>query len=73
MAKASAKPAGLEPALVRLEEIVEQMNGECTIDRSIELYAEAVKLVEYASERLGKARQQVDKMMVAKGVQDAEV
>lgn len=73
MAKTAAKPTNLEAAMARLEEVVTLMNGECTLDESIALYTEAVKLIEYAGGRLDTARQKVEKLVAAKETDDGTV
>lgn len=57
-----AKQLSLEEAIGRVEQIAEKMAGEISIDESIALYAEAVKLIEYASGKLETARQKVEKL-----------
>lgn len=52
----------LEEAIRRVEEIAEKLAGEIPIDDSITLYAEAVKLIEYAGGKLETARQKVEKL-----------
>ena len=56
------KPTTLESAIKRLEEIVAQMGGEISVDDSIKLYGEAVKLVEFADKKLEAARLKVEKL-----------
>lgn len=57
-----AKQMSLEDAIGRVEAIAEQLAGEISIDESIALYAEAVKLIEYAGGKLETARQKVEKL-----------
>lgn len=52
----------LESAIKRLEEIVAQLGGEISVDDSIKLYGEAVKLVEFADKKLEAARLKVEKL-----------
>ena len=56
------KPTTLESAIKRLEEIVAQLGGEISVDDSIKLYGEAVKLVEFADKKLEAARLKVEKL-----------
>lgn len=53
----------LEEALTRLEEISEAMDGKITIDESLTLYGEAVKLIDFANAKLNTAKQKVEKLM----------
>lgn len=57
-----AKQISLEEAIARIEQIADQMAGDISIDESITLYAEAVKLIEYAGGKLETARQKVEKL-----------
>ena len=57
-----AKQMTLEEAISRVEIIAEKLEGEISIDESITLYAEAVKLIEYAGVKLDTARQKVEKL-----------
>ena len=56
------KPTTLESAIKRLEEMVAQLGGEISVDDSIKLYGEAVKLVEFADKKLEAARLKVEKL-----------
>ncbi len=56
------KPTTLEAAIKRLEEIVAQLGGEISVDDSIRLYGEAVKLVEFADKKLEAAKLKVEKL-----------
>lgn len=60
------KSTTLEAAIQRLEEIVEQLDSEVTLDESIKLYAEAVKLVEFAGAKLEGAKLRVEKLSASK-------
>ncbi|MCI8649275.1 MAG: exodeoxyribonuclease VII small subunit [Anaerotruncus sp.] len=60
------KPTTLEAAMKRLEEITNLMDGELSIDDSIKLYAEAVKLIELATGRLENAKLKVEKLTAQK-------
>lgn len=57
-----AKQMSLEEAISRVEQIADKLAGEISIDESIALYAEAVKLIEYAGNKLETARQKVEKL-----------
>lgn len=57
-----AKQMSLEEAIGRVEQIAEKLSGEISIDESIALYTEAVKLIDYASGKLETARQKVEKL-----------
>ncbi|MBC8584206.1 exodeoxyribonuclease VII small subunit [Youxingia wuxianensis] len=65
------KQQTLETAIQRLEEITAQMNdSELTVDQSITLYTEAVKLIEFSEKKLADAKLKVEKLSV--GVQNEE-
>ena len=57
-----AKQMSLEEAISRVEKIAEKLEGDISIDESITLYAEAVKLIEYAGGKLDTARQEVEEL-----------
>ena len=49
-----------ESAMLRLEEIVNQLDGgKATLDDSLKLYEEGIKLVRLCSDRLDKAEQKI--------------
>lgn len=57
-----------EEALLKLEVIIKDLeNGEIDLDKSIEKYEEAMKLVKFCSEKLEKASKTVNKIMVSDG------
>lgn len=58
-----AKQMSLEEAITRVEQIADKLAGEISIDESIALYAEAVKLIDYAGNKLETARQKVEKLL----------
>lgn len=60
------KPATLEAAVKRLEEIAVMMDGDISLDESLKLYGEATKLIELASERIETAKLQVEKLSAGK-------
>lgn len=56
----AAKKQNFEEALARLEEIAELMeSGELSLDDSVKLYKEGVKLSAFCAEKLTKAQQEV--------------
>lgn len=57
-----SKSMSLEGAMKRLEEIAAQMNTEISIDESIDLYAEAVKLIKFSNDKLTSAKLRIDKL-----------
>ncbi len=61
-----SKGMTLEQTLDRLEEIAEKMAGELTIDESIKLYTEAVKLIQQADSKLEAAKLKVEKLSAPK-------
>lgn len=57
-----------EEALLKLEVIIKDLeNGEIDLDKSIEKYEEAMKLVKFCSEKLEKASKTVNKIMASDG------
>ena len=49
-----------EKAEKRLQEIVKELeSGECTLDKSIELYDEGLKLASYCTQKLNNAKQKI--------------
>ena len=49
-----------EKAELRLQEIVKELEfGECTLDKSIELYDEGLKLASFCSKKLEEAQQKI--------------
>lgn len=54
------KEMTFESAMSRLEEIVNQLDGgKATLDDSLKLYEEGIKLVRLCSDRLDKAEQKI--------------
>ena len=68
-----SKSITLEGAVGRLEEILARMNGEISIDESINLYGEAVKLIDFANGKLETARLKVEKLTAPKEAGDEPV
>ena len=56
------KAMTLEAAIARLEEIVALMGGDLTVEESVKLYGEAVKLVDFANKKLEAARLKIEKL-----------
>ena len=67
------KTINLEGAIRRLEEISAQLNGDISIEESIKLYTEAVKLIETANTKLDAAKLKVEKLSAAKEQKDESV
>ncbi len=54
------KPESFESAMLRLEQIADELeNGETELEKSLELYEEGARLAAWCTETLGKARQKV--------------
>ncbi len=68
-----SKTMNLEGAVKRLEEIAAQMGGELSIDESIKLYTEAVKLLDFANGKLEDAKLKVEKLTSAKEESDEQL
>ena len=68
-----SKSITLVGAVGRLEEILARMNGEISIDESIKLYGEAVKLIDFANGKLETARLKVEKLTAPKEAGDEPV
>ena len=61
MSTKSNKPESFESAMLRLEEIANQLeDGEAELARSLELYKEGAELSAYCTQQLRDARQQVN-------------
>ena len=57
-----------EDALSELEEIVKDLeSGEVPLEKAIDKYTEAMKLVKYASDKLNKATEKVNKILAENG------
>lgn len=67
------KQATLESAMKRLEEIVALMDGDISIDDSIKLYTEAVKLIDFSEKKLSAAKLKVEKLTGQTEEQDEPV
>lgn len=67
------KQAMLESAMKRLEEIVALMDGDISIDDSIKLYTEAVKLIDFSEKKLSAAKLKVEKLTGQTEEQDEPV
>lgn len=68
-----SKTMNLEEAVKRLEEIAEQMGGDISIDDSIKLYTEAVKLLNFASGKLETAKLKIEKLTAEKEESDEQL
>ena len=61
MSTKSNKPESFESAMLRLEEIANQLeDGKAELARSLELYKEGAELAAYCTQQLRDARQQVN-------------
>lgn len=61
-----------EDALLELEEIVKELEaGSVDLDKAIERYSEAMKLVKYCSEKLHNATEKVNKILKENGELEA--
>lgn len=63
---ATKPPVKFEEALKRLEEIVEQMEQDVDLEKSLVLFEEGVKLVRFCSSKLEEAKKKVE-ILVKKG------
>lgn len=64
-----------ESALLKLEEIIRELeNGEIELDKSLNKYTEAMKLVEFCNEKLKNANSTINKILTEDGFKafDAE-
>lgn len=64
-----------EEALTELETIVKELeNGSVELDKAINKYSEAMKLVKYCSDKLNNAEEKVNKILTENGnLEDFEV
>jgi exodeoxyribonuclease VII small subunit len=63
---ATKPPVKFEEALKRLEEIVEQMEQDVDLEKSLVLFEEGIKLVRFCSSKLEEAKKKVE-ILVKKG------
>ncbi len=57
-----------EESLVELESIVKELeSGNVDLDKAIEKYTDAMKLVKYASDKLNNATEKVNKILKENG------
>ena len=68
-----SKSMNLEGAIKRLEEIAAKMNEDISIDDSIKLYAEAVKLLDFANGKLETAKLKIEKLTAVKEEPDEQL
>ncbi len=68
-----SKSMNLEGAIKRLEEIAAKMNEDISIDDSIKLYAEAVKLLDFANGKLETAKLKIEKLTAVKEESDEQL
>ena len=59
------KPMKFEEALKRLEEIVNQMEQDADLEKSLVLFEEGIKLVRFCSSKLEEAKKLNDKQLQA--------
>jgi len=63
---ATQKPMKFEEALKRLEEIVNQMEQDADLEKSLVLFEEGIKLVRFCSTKLEEAKKKIE-VLVKKG------
>jgi len=63
---ATQKPMKFEEALKRLEEIVNQMEQDADLEKSLVLFEEGIKLVRFCSSKLEEAKKKIE-VLVKKG------
>lgn len=51
-----------EESLDRLEQIANELGGTAGLDQSVELYAEATKLIEFCNKKLNTAQTKIEKL-----------
>lgn len=62
------KEKNFESSIKELEKIVQELeNGEIDLDKSIEKYTEAMKLIEYCENKLNKATETINKIVDENG------
>jgi len=60
---AAKKELTFEQALKRLEEIAQSLeSGEASLEESLEMYEEGMKLIEFCHRKLGEAEKRVQKL-----------
>lgn len=64
----ASKEETFESALLKLESIIKELeNGEIDLDKSIDKYNEAMKLVKFCSDKLETANKTVNKILTETG------
>jgi exodeoxyribonuclease VII small subunit len=63
---ATQKPVKFEEALKRLEEIVNKMEQDADLEKSLVLFEEGIKLVRFCSSKLEEAKKKIE-ILVKKG------
>lgn len=66
----SSKTASFEKNMLRLEEILEKMNGQVSLDEAIDLFEEADKLVKQCQKKLDEAQNRIEKILVSRNTED---
>jgi exodeoxyribonuclease VII small subunit len=66
----SPKATSFEKNMLRLEEILEKMNGQVSLDEAIDLFEEADKLVKQCQKKLDEAQNRIEKILVSRNSED---
>jgi exodeoxyribonuclease VII small subunit len=62
--EAPATPASFEESIARLTQIVERLEeGDLTLEESLQLFEEGIKLSRISQERLDRAQKRVEKLL----------
>lgn len=59
----SSKNTTFEKNMLRLEEIVEKMNSNASLDEALDLFEEADKLVRQCQKKLDEAQNRIEKIV----------
>lgn len=63
----SPKANSFEKNMTRLEEILEKMNGQISLDEAIDHFEEADKLVKQCQKKLDEAQSRIEKILTSRG------
>jgi exodeoxyribonuclease VII small subunit len=66
----SPKNPSFEKNMLRLEEILEKMNGQVSLDEAIDFFEEADKLVKQCQKKLDEAQNRIEKILVSRNLED---
>jgi exodeoxyribonuclease VII small subunit len=66
----SPKAHSFEKNMLRLEEILEKMNGQISLDEAIDLFEEADKLVKQCQKKLDESQSRIEKILTTRSLDE---